>query len=92
MTLTKEQVLKQVKRIKQDMEIPEEFVCLGKIDDVYPHLPQEVLDCYRTWIWEWKERKIRIATWDLGNGYCSYICEGTPEELVKHLPAKDYSA
>lgn len=87
-TLTKEQVLEQVKNISMDEEIPGEFKCLGKIDEVYPNLPKEVLEHYRTWIWEWKELDLRIATWDCGNGYCSFICEGTPDELVKHLGEK----
>lgn len=48
MTVTKEEVLEKVKNVKTDEEIPNEFVCLGSIDEVYPNIPQEVLDCYRT--------------------------------------------
>lgn len=89
MQLTKEQILEQMKDINDDTEILSGFTCLGTIDKVYPDLPEEVLECYRTWIWEWHDKSFRMATWDLGNGYCSFICEGSPEELIKHLPAKE---
>lgn len=85
--LTKEQILEQMKDIKNDMDILDGFKCLGKIDEVYPELPPEVLECYRTWIWEWEDGSFRMATWDLGNSHCSFICEGSPEELIKHLPS-----
>jgi len=84
--MTKEQIIERIKDIRQERELLAGFTCLGKIDDVYPDLPKEVLECYRTWIWEWKDKSFRIATWDEGNGWCHYICEGTPEELIKHLP------
>lgn len=86
---TKEKILEQMKTINDDTEILSGFTCLGTIDNVYPDLPEEVLECYRTWIWEWHDKSFRMATWDLGNGYCSFICEGSPEELIKHLPAKE---
>ncbi|MBR2246127.1 MAG: hypothetical protein IJ880_03730 [Bacilli bacterium] len=86
----KEAILNQLKDIKNDMDIPIEFKCLGKMEDVYPDLPQEVLECYRTWIWQWKDdESFRIATCDLGNSYCSYICEGTTEELIKNLSSNE---
>ena len=89
MRLTKEEIIEQIKDIKEDAQIPKGFCCLGLIDEVYPDLPKEVLECYRTWIWEWYDKSFRIATSDFGNGYCAYLCEGSAEELIKHLPAKE---
>ena len=85
MELTKEMILDKMKDIKNEKDILNGFKCLGTIGDVYPDLPQTALDCYRTWIWEWEDKSFRIATSDYGNSHCGFICEGTPEELIKHL-------
>lgn len=89
MDYTKEQILKQMEEIKVVEDIHPSFTYIGQIEAVYPDLPAEVLECYRTQIWEWKEKNIRIATSDFGNQYCGFVCEGTPSELVKHLPGQD---
>lgn len=81
----KERVLNIMKQVEQDAEIPSGLHCLGKIDEVYPELPEEVLACYRTWIYEWYNKSFRVAVHDSGNGHCSYICEGTPEALIENL-------
>ena len=78
-------VLDQMKDISKEAEIDERFICLGRIDVLYPELPAHVLECYRTWIWEWFDGSFRMATVDYGNGQCAYLCEGIPNELIKHL-------
>ena len=78
-------ILEQMKNISEEMDIIDGFVCLGRIDVVYPDLPLEVLECYRTWIWEWYDKSFRMATIDYGNCRCAYLCEGVPEELIKYL-------
>lgn len=83
--LTKEQILEQMKDIANESDILSGFTCLGSIDKVYPDLPSDVLECYRTWIWEWHDKSFRMATTDYGNSHCGFVCEGTPEELIKHL-------
>lgn len=87
MTLTKVQILEQMKNITCDEDILEGFTCLGTIDKVYPNLPLQVLECYRTWIWEWEDKSFRMATSDFGNSHCALICEATEVELINHLPA-----
>ncbi|WP_368532258.1 hypothetical protein [Cytobacillus horneckiae] len=56
---------------------------MGAIDIVYPTLPSEILNnYYRTWIWE-NSIGERIAIWDSGNTHCEFMCEGTPEAIIK---------
>lgn len=81
----KAQLFEQLKNAKTDSDIPRDFECIGNIEQVYPDLPKEVLDCYRTWIWESNERGLRIATSDHGNSHLSFMCEGTPEELINYV-------
>jgi hypothetical protein len=60
------------------------FICIGKMTDLYPSIPEEFQeDYYRTWIWDDKNK--RIATSDLGNGWCSYLCGGSEEELLSYF-------
>lgn len=74
--------------VKQDMDMPIDFKCIGKIDDVYPTLPDMLLEnWYRTWIWENSEG-VRIATWDEGNSWCHFICEGTEEAITDYASAQ----
>lgn len=57
------------------------FSCIGKLEVVYPELGEAIHDeLYRTWIWEDESGK-RIASWDTGNGFCSYLCGGTESEV-----------
>jgi hypothetical protein len=69
------------------------YLCLGNMTELYKDLPTNILEnLYRTWIWENQEGK-RIATWDLGNGYCKYMCEGTVEGIMitqKKLQVKHF--
>lgn len=86
--MTKSQILEQSKNVKSYPEMINGFTCIGTISHVYPELPQDVLDYYRVWIWEWYDKSFRIATEDFGGGRCVFICEGNPTELIKHVPSK----
>ncbi|PFP65321.1 hypothetical protein COK00_12030 [Bacillus cereus] len=80
--MIEQQLLEQLRSVKQDMDIPDGFICLGLIDTVYPTLPDDLLtNWYRIWIWENREG-IRIATWDKGNSWCHFMCEGTEEAIL----------
>lgn len=82
--MTKTLDLDLFKDIQTDGDIPAEFECIGKMDEIHPGLND---DAYRTWIWENADGQ-RIATWDLGNSHCSFMCEGT-ESALKEYFAKE---
>lgn len=78
-------LMEQLKGVGHEVDIPADFKCLGTIDKVYPSLSPDILDrYYRTWIWVNSEG-IRIATWDEGNCWCHFICEGTVEAIMDFI-------
>lgn len=74
-------LFKSFQSITRDEDIPREFVHIGTIGKVYPDYP---FDVYRTHIWENPEG-FRIATWDRGNGYCDFLCEGSIESITAYF-------
>jgi hypothetical protein len=77
--------IKTVQDIKQDYHAAQlGYQCIGKMTDLYPDMPEPMHDWYRTWIWE-NDKGERIATWDQGNTWCEYMCDGSEEKLTEYL-------
>lgn len=83
--LSKQELLESLASIEQEDKLPLGVLYVGSIDNVYPDFET---DAYRTDIWETREG-VRIATWNIGNGHCQFMCEGTLEILKEYLEAQD---
>jgi hypothetical protein len=68
------------------------YRCIGKMEDVYPSLPEEHREnYYRTWIWE-NDGNERVAVWDVSNGWIDFMCDGTVEGLNLYFQNQPHEA
>lgn len=80
--MSKEELLALLQSVKTEMDIPEDFKCLGPIWNIYPALSEYE----RLWIYE-NADGIRIAVCDHGNCHCSFHSFGSEEEIRTALAA-----
>lgn len=72
----------QSKESFTDSEIPLNYHCVGKVETVFSNdlSDEEKENYWRAWLIRNLEGDSFII-WDLGNSWCSFMCEGTLEAL-----------